>query len=64
VEPAIRLLLIFINVYVAFYLIVMILQRHHLFIWSVFSPKLLYVSVYCLISYPFAILAMFVSEKK
>ncbi|KAL1131775.1 hypothetical protein AAG570_011388 [Ranatra chinensis] len=29
-----------------FYSIVVILQRHHLFVWSVFSPKLLYISVH------------------
>ena len=33
-----------------FYLIVMTVQRHHLFIWSVFSPKFLYLGMAVLVT--------------
>ena len=35
---------------ISFYLSVMILQRHHLFIWTVFSPKLLYIGMAVLVT--------------
>lgn len=41
-----RINLTFIAINLTFYLFIIYLQRHHLFIWSVFSPKLLLLSSY------------------
>ncbi|XP_012271905.1 GPI ethanolamine phosphate transferase 2 isoform X2 [Orussus abietinus] len=35
----------------AVYTIVVVIQRHHLFVWSVFSPKLLYEAMHCAVIY-------------
>lgn len=37
------------------YNLVMLLFRNHLFIWSVFSPKLLYVATYTSMTYVFSV---------
>lgn len=51
-QASVDVLLTLTNFSVVFYLIIVTVQRHHLFIWSVFSPKLLYLSAYGLLSYP------------
>lgn len=35
----------------AVYTVVVTIQRYHLFVWTVFSPKLLYEAMYCAVMY-------------
>jgi len=48
---------------VAVYLVLVTVQRYHLFVWTVFSPKLLYEAVSSLITCVF-VLVMFVLLKQ
>ncbi|XP_058796314.1 GPI ethanolamine phosphate transferase 2 isoform X2 [Phymastichus coffea] len=44
---------------ITFYTIVTSLQRYHLFVWTVFSPKLLYEAMYCIVLFSVMFLLQF-----
>ena len=46
-----KVLLLLRTLPVAFYVIIVTLQRNHLFVWTVFSPKLLYEGMYFLVNF-------------
>ncbi|KAK0064954.1 GPI ethanolamine phosphate transferase 2 [Biomphalaria pfeifferi] len=56
------LLLLNLSLRTSLYTLLIALQRHHLFIWTVFSPKLLYECVYTFVASLLLLLTMIVSK--
>lgn len=60
IENVVHWLLFFVNIYATIYMFVIIMHKNHLFIWSVFTPKLIYLAIYTVsIVYSYCILHQF-----
>jgi len=61
VTESCRTLMIFRSLTVAVFVLLVTLQRYHLFVWTVFSPKLLYEATFSLVASVFVLFCLIVA---